>query len=57
MCYNAYKINIDTCQKIGDGATINVASVVIYDVKPNSVMMGNPARRLIIPNIKGDGKA
>ena len=44
-------------KKIGDGATINVASVVIYDVKPNSVMMGNPARRLIIPNIKGDGKA
>lgn len=36
---------------IHDGAIINVASVVIYDVKPNCVMMGNPARRLIVPSV------
>ena len=34
---------------IGAGATVNIASVVIRDVKPNAVVMGNPAREMIIP--------
>ena len=32
-------------------ATINVSSVVIRDVKPNTTVMGNPAREMIIPKI------
>lgn len=34
---------------IGGGATVNIASVVIRNVKPDSVVMGNPAREMIIP--------
>jgi len=36
-------------KNIGDNSTINVASVVIYNVKPDSIMIGNPARCLIAP--------
>lgn len=34
---------------IGAESTVNIASVVIRDVKQNSVVMGNPAREMIIP--------
>lgn len=37
---------------IGNGATINAGSVVIRDIKENAVVMGNPAKQMIIPNIK-----
>ena len=36
-------------RKIQNGATINIASTVIRDVKENTTVMGNPARELIIP--------
>lgn len=35
--------------KIGDYATVNAGSCCIRDVKPGSVMMGNPAKELLIP--------
>lgn len=34
---------------VGNYAVINAGSIVIHNVKPNSVVMGNPARELIIP--------
>ena len=34
---------------IGAGAIVNIASVVIRDVKRDAVVMGNPAREMIIP--------
>jgi sugar O-acyltransferase (sialic acid O-acetyltransferase NeuD family) len=34
---------------IGDNSTINVGSVVIRNVPNNSLMMGNPAKQLLIP--------
>lgn len=34
---------------IGDNSTINVGSVVIRNVPVNSVMMGNPAKRILAP--------
>lgn len=33
-------------------AIVNISSTVIRDVKPNTVVMGNPAREMIIPNKK-----
>jgi len=36
---------------IHSNATINVASAVIRDVKPNTTVMGNPAREMIVPKI------
>lgn len=37
---------------IGKNSTINAGSIVIRDVKDNSVIMGNPAKELLIPKIK-----
>lgn len=34
---------------IGYNSTINACSLVIRDVQPNSIMMGNPAKQLIVP--------
>lgn len=36
---------------IGDGATINAGSIVIRNVKENAIMMGNPAKEMIVPRI------
>ena len=34
---------------VGDHAIVNAGSIVIRNVKPNTVVMGNPARELLIP--------
>lgn len=34
---------------IGDNTVVNAGSIVIHNVKPNAVVMGNPARELIAP--------
>ena len=36
---------------VGDNSIVNAGSVVIRNVKPNSVVMGNPARESIIPKM------
>ena len=36
---------------VGASATINASSLVIRNVPSNSVMMGSPAKRMLIPNI------
>lgn len=38
--------------EVGDYATINACSLCIRNVKPGSIMLGNPAKELIIPRIK-----
>ena len=35
--------------RIGHGAILNAGAVVIRDVSPHSVMMGNPAKQLLVP--------
>ena len=37
---------------VHSNAIVNIASVVIRDVKENSIVMGNPAREMIVPKIK-----
>lgn len=37
---------------VGDNAVVNAGSVVVHTVKPDSVVMGNPAREMITPKIK-----
>lgn len=37
--------------KVGDGSVVNMGSVVIRSVKENKVVMGNPAKELLIPKI------
>lgn len=34
---------------IGANSTINACSLVIRDVNPNAIMMGNPAKQLLVP--------
>lgn len=36
---------------VGDNAVINAGSIVVHSVKPNTVVMGNPAREMIIPKM------
>lgn len=38
--------------EVGDYAIVNAGSLCIRKVKPNSVMLGNPAKELIIPQIR-----
>ena len=35
--------------EVGDNVVINAGSLVIHNVKPNTIVMGNPARELIVP--------
>jgi UDP-3-O-[3-hydroxymyristoyl] glucosamine N-acyltransferase len=37
---------------VGDNAVVDAGSIVVHTVKPNSVVMGNPAREVITPKIK-----
>ncbi len=39
-------------KEVGNNATINAGSVVIRNVKDGAIMMGNPAKELLVPNIK-----
>ena len=36
---------------VGNNAIVNAGSIVVHNVKPNSVVMGNPAREMIIPKM------
>ena len=38
--------------QVGDYAVINACTLCIRKVKPNSVMLGNPAKELLIPQVK-----
>lgn len=38
--------------EVGDYATVNACSLCIRKVKPRSVMLGNPAKELLIPHMK-----
>lgn len=37
--------------EVGDYAVVNACSLCIRKVKPNSVMLGNPAKELLIPQV------
>jgi acyl-[acyl carrier protein]--UDP-N-acetylglucosamine O-acyltransferase len=45
-CYLGQACTIKQYLRIGKGSLIGMGSVVVHDVPPNSVMVGNPARRL-----------
>jgi sugar O-acyltransferase (sialic acid O-acetyltransferase NeuD family) len=45
-CYLGQSCSIREQLKIGGGSLIGMGSIVVRDVDPNSVMVGNPARRL-----------
>jgi len=45
-CYIGQACTIRQLLTIGDGCLIGMGAVVVKDVPPNSVMAGNPARRL-----------
>ncbi len=45
-CYLGQACNVRQYLRIGKGSLIGMGSVVLHDVPPNSVMVGNPARRL-----------
>jgi sugar O-acyltransferase (sialic acid O-acetyltransferase NeuD family) len=39
-------------KKVGDNAIVNAGSVVIRDVPENALMMGNPAKPMLVPKIE-----
>ena len=45
-CYLGQSCTIKEMTRIGRGSLIGMGSVVLHDVAPNSVIVGNPARRL-----------
>jgi sugar O-acyltransferase (sialic acid O-acetyltransferase NeuD family) len=45
-CYFGQSCTVRELLRIGRGSLIGMGSVVLHDVPPNSVMVGNPARRL-----------
>jgi acetyltransferase-like isoleucine patch superfamily enzyme len=45
-CYLGQACAIKQYLRIGRGSLIGMGSVVVRDVPPNSVMVGNPARKL-----------
>ena len=45
-CYLGQSCSVRQSVTIGRGSLIGMGAVVLHDVPPNSVMVGNPARRL-----------
>lgn len=45
-CYLGQACTVRECLRIGRGSLIGMGAVVIEDVPPNSVIVGNPGRRL-----------
>lgn len=45
-CYLGQRCTIRQRLRIGRGSVIGMGAVVVEDVPPNSIMVGNPARRL-----------
>jgi sugar O-acyltransferase (sialic acid O-acetyltransferase NeuD family) len=45
-CYLGQACTVRQCVRIGRGSLIGMGAVVVNDVPPNSVIVGNPGRRL-----------
>jgi acyl-[acyl carrier protein]--UDP-N-acetylglucosamine O-acyltransferase len=45
-CYLGQSSTVRELLRIGKGSVIGMGCVVLHDVAPNSIMIGNPARRL-----------
>jgi acetyltransferase-like isoleucine patch superfamily enzyme len=45
-CYLGQSCTVRQKLRIGRGSMVGMGAVVIADVEPNSVMVGNPARKL-----------
>lgn len=51
-CYLGQACTIKQYVRIGRGSLIGMGAVVLRDVPPNSVMVGNPARPLIAGSVQ-----
>lgn len=56
-CYFGQSCSVRELLHIGRGSLIGMGAVVLKDVAPNSVMVGNPARRLRSREINFPGKS
>lgn len=55
-CYLGQSCTIREMLKIGRGSLIGMGAIVLHDVAPNSVMVGNPARKLRSRELNFPGK-
>jgi sugar O-acyltransferase (sialic acid O-acetyltransferase NeuD family) len=54
-CYLGQSCTVRELLRIGHGSLIGMGAVVVHNVAPNSVMVGNPARRLRAREPKSPG--
>jgi acetyltransferase EpsM len=54
-CYFGQSSTVRQMLRVGKGSLIGMGAVVLHDVPPNSVMVGNPARRLRVRELKFPG--
>lgn len=54
-CYLGQSCSVREMLRIGKGSMIGMGCVVLHDVSPNSVMVGNPARKLRVRQLDFPG--